>query len=719
MNKTVFNINAKASRPKAKLHPREFRRMVAICCRYPGPLLIGLFCTTVFAALHTVSIATAFPVFKILLDDEGVDVWATRFIAGKRIGAELVADEGADEIRLASVDEQSDLYRAGFRKGDTFRDSRRRSVKEFLHAVSHGDRLEQIVVIRTKEEAAASQSNRKLTVALRPVPAMHRLLRTVAGLTPNETPEQKLRTLTYILIAFVVIVIVANVFRFFGEVWISKGILRSMMQLRTELFDRTLRLPMAYFASQKTADLVGRFIQDMLEIQRGMLTLFGKFIREPLSAALVLAFAFYLDWRLTLTVILVAPLLAVVFWQIGRRVKKSNTKLLQAYGEMIDALTTSLQNLRTVKAYTAENIERRRLRDVDLRVLKQQVKLVRLKAFVSPAVETVSIVAVSFLTLWLAKQVLNHELDIATFGTLGLALSGLFSPIRKMSDVYVRVQRSTAGAQRVFEVIDSLVEGEESGANIELKPLANSIECRNVSFTYPGADVAALSDVSFSIQRGETVALVGPNGCGKTTLVSMLLRMFTPSSGEIRFDGVNIAEARLESLRRQISYVTQEAVVFGTTPAQNIAYGAESPDPDRVRDAARRASADEFIEAIPGGYDAELGERGTTLSGGQRQRLAIARAIYRDAPILIFDEATSQVDAESEHEIQRAIQEYSKDRTTIIIAHRLSTIQCADRIIAMDAGRVLDIGTHAELLERCEMYRTLCETQLVAARSSS
>ncbi|MCH7591582.1 MAG: ABC transporter ATP-binding protein [Planctomycetes bacterium] len=718
MNKTILSINARADTPKEKLHPREFRRMVAVCCRYPGPLLIGLFCTTVFAALHTVSIAAAFPVFKVLLDDEGVDAWADRIIAGERIGADLVLDGDADEIRIASVEKKSDPYLAGLRKGDVFRDLRGRSAREFLHDISHDDGLERVVVVRAKEEAAASESWRKLTLTLSPVSASRRALRRMVGLTPNETPEQKLRTLTYILAGLVVIIIVANVFRYLGEVWISKGILRSMMQLRTELFARTLRLPMSYFATQKTADLVGRFIQDMLEIQRGMLTLFSKFIREPLSAALVLAFAFYLDWRLTLCVVLVAPMLAVIFWQIGRRVKKSNKKLLQAYGEMIDALTTSLQNLRVVKAYTAEDLERKRLRAVDLRVLKQQVKLVRFKAFVSPAIESVSIVAVSFLTLWLAKQVLNQDLDIATFGTLGLALSGLFNPIRRISDVYVRVQRSTAGAQRVFQVIDSVVEGEEFDVKAELKPLRRSIECRHVSFTYPGAETEALSDVSFTIQRGETVALVGPNGCGKTTLVSLLLRMFIPSSGEIRFDGVKINDVGLESLRRQISLVTQEAVVFGTTPAQNIAYGADSPDPDRVRDAARRASAAEFIEAIPGGYDAPLGERGTTLSGGQRQRLAIARAIYRDAPILIFDEATSQVDAESEQEIQRAIREFSKNRTTIIIAHRLSTIQCADRILAMEAGRMIDSGTHEELLERCEMYRTLCETQLVAAQPS-
>jgi ABC-type multidrug transport system fused ATPase/permease subunit len=246
-----------------------------------------------------------------------------------------------------------------------------------------------------------------------------------------------------------------------------------------------------------------------------------------------------------------------------------------------------------------------------------------------------------------------------------------------------------------------------------MKPLERGIEYVNVSFTYPGAEAPALRGVSLSIERGETVAIVGPNGCGKTTLVSMLPRLFDADSGEIRYDGLDIRNAGLKSLRSQIGLVTQEAIVFAGTPVENIAYGEPAPDDDRVRDAARRASADEFINAVPGAYEADLGERGSTLSGGQRQRLAIARAIFHNAPILIFDEATSQIDSESELKIQTALQEFARDRTTLIIAHRLSTIQFADRIIVMDAGRIIDSGTHRELFERCPLYRNLCETQFV------
>jgi subfamily B ATP-binding cassette protein MsbA len=328
--------------------------------------------------------------------------------------------------------------------------------------------------------------------------------------------------------------------------------------------------------------------------------------------------------------------------------------------------------------------------------------------------ETLGVFGASIVTVWLAGRVVGGDLSPTKFLGLGVVITAMFDPLRKLTDVYVRVMRSTAGAERIFGMLQIPVETEDSIGTVELKPLAHGIEYENVTFTYPGADQPALDGVTLLIRKGESVAIVGPNGCGKTTLVSMLPRLFKPEGGTIRYDGVDIQEAKITSLRKQISLVSQEAVVFAATPVENIAYGDGSPDQERVRDAARRAHAEEFILNLPRGYDEVLGERGTTLSGGQRQRLAIARAIYRNAPILIFDEATSQVDSESERNIQEALADYSKDRTTFIVAHRLSTIQFADRIFVMDRGRILDTGTHEELLKRSTFYRNLCETQLVS-----
>jgi subfamily B ATP-binding cassette protein MsbA len=282
-----------------------------------------------------------------------------------------------------------------------------------------------------------------------------------------------------------------------------------------------------------------------------------------------------------------------------------------------------------------------------------------------------------------------------------------------VADVYPRVVRSAAGANRIFSVIDAPAEAELLEGAIDLPPLAERIEFRDVHYTYPDAGSPALDSINVNINKGETVAIVGPNGSGKTTLTKMILRFHDPQSGSVFFDGTDIRNARLPSLRRQVSIVSQDPVVFEMTIAENIAYGARNADLNEVEAAARSAHADAFIRTKPDGYNEQVGERGTTLSGGQRQRVCIARAIMRNAPILIFDEATSQIDSESELQIQDAIREYATGRTTILIAHRLSTIRFAQRVIVMDEGRVIDSGSHEELLARCPIYATLCRTQLM------
>ncbi len=712
MNPKLISVDAKVKTPTPRFHARELGRLVAVACKCRVMLALGLLSTVAFACLHTVSVGGAFPVFKILLEQEGLRGWVDRTIAGRRLDVQFVRPTDETAIRLLTVDDESLLYKEGLRSADHLWDAQERSAAELLHDLAHAEAGQAISVMTDAATDAAGQP-RLLTLQPHELDWKLHLLRRAASIMPENADENKLRVLTWLLAGLVLVIVLANVFRYLGEVLIAEAVLRAMMRLRSDLYERTLHLPMSFFSGQPTSDLVGRFVQDIQEIQRGMLTLFSKFIREPLRAAFILGLAFALDWRITLALVLVTPLAVAVFWRVGRSVKKSNRKLLQAYGQMIGVLTNSLQNLRVVKAYTAEQHERERLLEVDRRVLKQQVKLARLQAFVSPMMETVAVVAGSVLTVWLAGRVLRHDISMSQFATLGVALSVLFDPLRKLTDVYVRVMRSTAGAERIFHVIDQPTETDLTPADIELKPLQSSIEYSDVTFTYPGAETAALVGISLSIRKGETIAIVGPNGCGKTTLVSMLPRLFDPDTGEIRYDGIDIRSVTLKSLRAQIGLVTQDAIVFAGTPTDNIAYGQSVVDEQRVKDSAARASADEFIQNLPGGYDASLVERGTTLSGGERQRLTIARAVFRDAPILIFDEATSQIDSESELRIRTALQQFAKGRTTLIIAHRLSTIQFADRIIVMDAGRVIDTGTHEDMFERCPLYRNLCETQLL------
>ena len=711
MNPDVFSVITQERSEDRRLHLGEFRRILALAWPFRGKLALGLVATLLFASLHTVSIGSVLPVFKLLLEQEGVHDWVNRVIAGDRLDLELapVTDPAAPTLCVTRIGGDNPLYGAGLREFQRIRDAAGRGAAEFLGVLADAPPGTSFSVLEEEAGADSARPLRRFTLQPGEVGTGLRLLRWVSSLIPRQEDGDKLRTLLRILIGLTILIVAANAFRYAGEVLVSEAILRVMMDLRALLYVRTLHLPMGFFSARPTADIVARFVQDVQEVQRGLLTLFGKILREPLRALFILGLAFTLDWRMTLTIVIVGPV------TVGRRVKKANRKLLQAYGAMIGALTASLQNLRIVKAYTAEDQERKRLWGVDLRVFRQQFKLAKLQAFISPMMETLAIIVGSLVTLWLASRVLNHELSPSGFATLGLALTVLFDPLRKVSDVYVRVQRATAGLERIFQVIDRPVESDLADSNVELKRLERSIDYCNVVFTYPGAETPVLKDVSLSIRQGETVAIVGPNGCGKTTLVSMLPRFFNPDSGEIRYDGVDLRQATLESLRAQISLVTQEAIVFAGTPVENIAYGVGSADRSRAEDAARRAYADEFIRKIPGGYEAVLGERGTTLSGGQQQRLAIARAIFRDAPILVFDEATSQIDTESEQKIQNALREFSQGRTTLIIAHRLSTIQFASRIIVMDAGRVIDSGSHKELFDRCPLYRNLCETQFVTS----
>lgn len=719
MSKAVLAIDRDKKRKGERFSAKEFARIMRVATQHRGPLALGLLATIVYACLHTVSLTVALPVFKVLLEDEGVHGWVYRELAGRRLSVQFAVPNDEGVAALTKVGSDSPLFAAGLRAADRVRGA---GEVALLKAVALAEGEIEIVPV-TGEHAGA-----RIAVAPEPLGFPYALAKPALSLLPASASTDKLATLKGLMVALLIVVVLANVFRYLGEVMIAKSVLLAMLDLRSTLYERTLALPMSFFAGQTTSDLVGRFVQDVQEVQRGLMALFSRFIREPLRAAFILGFAFFLDWRITAALVVATPIGVAIFWRIGKRVKRSNRKLLEAFGQMIDALSQSLQNLRVVKTYTAEEHERRRLRAVDERVLKQQLRLAKLQAMVSPLMETVGISCACVLIIWLASQVVGNQLSISRFATLCLTLSVLFDPLRKLTDLYVRVIRASAGSERVFQVIDQPAESELDAGTREAGPLVERIELKGVTFTYPGSETPALSDLNLTIEKGETLAIVGPNGSGKTTMVSLLPRLFVPESGEILYDGTDIREFSLGSLRRQVGLVTQEAVVFAGTPEENITYGLRHPNGrapagsgsgdgevggirERVKKAASRAFAEEFIQALPGGYDGQIGERGSTLSGGQRQRLAIARAIFRDAPILVFDEATSQVDSESESKIRRALEDFSTDRTTIIIAHRLSTIQFATRIAVLSGGRLIDVGKHGELYDRCELYRALCDTQ--------
>jgi len=717
MSKAKLTIQHEATRGKERFRLADFKRVVSMTWRYKRVLLAGVAFTVAYALLHTMGIGTAFPLFKVMLEEEGLLGWIDRSVAGARVGAEFAPAGDGTRLLLLDVDADSALFESGLRGGSTIEARPPEPARELLTAIAEADA--EATLALTGRIAPTDTGAPAVTLSI-PVGALDTeasLMSWVRRALPSDIDENKLRSLRLILGVLVVVIVLANVCRYVGEISAMKGVLLAMMDLRGKLYERTLLLPLSFYAGQPTADIVGRFVQDIQEVQRGMLALFARFIREPLRAVFILALALTLDWRLTLTIIVVAPVVIAIFWRVGRRVKRANTRLLTAYGTLIDAVTSTLHSLRVVKAYTAERQERSRLKQVDFRIYRQQLKLARLQALVSPLMETLAAVAASLVIVWLAGQVLGHQLSTSKFAALGVALSFLFDPLRKLTDVYVQLIRASAGAERVFQVIDEPIE--TSTGKRTLENIHGEISFAGVSFTYPQAETPALMGIDLTIAPGETVALVGANGSGKTTLASLIPRLYDPSGGRIAIDGFDIREFDLGALRRAIGLVSQDAVVFAGTPLENIAYGADELDPSRAEDAARRAHADSFINLLRGGYEAALGERGTTLSGGQRQRIAIARAIYRDAPILIFDEATSQIDSESERNIQQALGDFAEGRTTVIIAHRLSTIQFADRIVVLDAGKIVDSGAHTQLYERCTIYRALCDTQLASDTATS
>ncbi|NOT00274.1 MAG: ABC transporter ATP-binding protein [Phycisphaerales bacterium] len=705
-------------------HPRkgsfrsdEFLRMVRRVLRYRGLLTVGIVASVFYAMLHSVSIFGALPVLKVLLEDEGFHGWIARSTAAERLGLDLVrpaadAASRSDDLLVTRNRHVDDACAAAVRPGDTIVPPDGTDTPTWLAEIASAPNPTTVAVhVRPPGQLDLQPVTHDFILA-DPSPAW-RLAGQIARWIPDDnSPRGKMTILACVLAAVVLVVIVANACRFVSEYFVSRAVLLATMSVRRDLYAKILRLPMARF-TRNVGDLVTRFVQDVQDVQRGMLTLFGKTIREPIRAAFLLTLALTLDWRVTLTMLLIGPWALLIFWKIGTRVKKANRKLLRGYGVMLDALTDTLSAIPIVKAYTTENVERRRLMHIDHRMFRHQLSIIRLDALLSPMLEILGVLAASGVTVWLGGRVLAGEIDPAKFGTLVLALAMLFDPLRKLADVYTRIQRSAAGAERLCETLDAPDERTQSTGTLQLVPVQSTIEFRGVTFTYPESDRPALNDVNLTVRRGETVALVGRNGSGKTTLVNLLTRFYDPQLGAILFDGVDIREADLRSLRGQFGLVTQDSVVLPIPLADNIAYGRRNGTRETVIAAAQRAYADEFIRDRPLGYDEIPGQGGRTLSGGQRQRIAIARAIYRDAPVLIFDEATSQVDTESEQKIQAALTEFARGRTTFLIAHRLSTISFATRIVVLDAGRVIDTGPHADLLTRCPLYRVLCETQLV------
>ena len=497
----------------------------------------------------------------------------------------------------------------------------------------------------------------------------------------------------------------------YGMQWIGNKV---VLDLRREMFARVLRLPPAFFDEVPTAQLVAKFTYDVNNLTAASTTVITVLVRDSVTIMALLGYLLYYNWKLTLITFLVIPPIAVAVRIFGRRLRQMSRENQRAVGGIAEVLDEAIANQRVVRIFGGQAYEAERFEKASQRIRRFMMKHATAAAGTVPVTQLFVAIAVAAIIYFAAVEATAGAFDVAEFMGFISATGLLLQPLKRLTGVNEQLQKGLAACESVFGLVDEAAE--EDRGTIVLERARGAIRFDEVSLTYPGASRPALDRVSLDIRPGETVALVGPSGSGKSTLIHLLPRFYRPGTGRITLDGHDIEALTLESLRRQISLVSQSVVLFNDTVAANIAYGrAERTSESDIVAAAEAAHAMEFIRALPQGLETEIGENGAKLSGGQRQRIAIARAILKDAPILLLDEATSALDTESERAVQAALEALMEGRTTIVIAHRLSTIEKADRIVVLAQGRIAEAGSHRDLVTAGGMYAGLHRLQFAGA----
>jgi len=493
---------------------------------------------------------------------------------------------------------------------------------------------------------------------------------------------------------------------------------RVVRDLRDQLFRHILDQSATFFGRHTTGQLMSRITNDVNQVQQAVSETIGDLMREGLSLAGLACYLFYIDARLALVAVTGAPIVVYPLVRFGKRIRSTTRRSQEELEHLSHVTAEAFTGHRIVKAFAAESHEEQRFKRASQRLYRTNLKVTSALALLPPLMELLGGVAVVGLIWYGSQQIARGALTQGDFTAFIVAAFMMYAPIKKLSRVNATLQQAMAASERIFEIIDT---HSEVPQRPDAKPLSRpreGIEFRNVSFAYDGVSKTILKDVSFSVRLGQVVAIVGLSGAGKTTLVNLVPRFYDVSGGSILIDGVDIRDVTLASLRSQIGIVTQDTVLFDDTIASNIAYGTPHASREEIEAAARAAHAHDFIAMLPDKYEARIGERGQKLSGGQRQRLAIARALLKNSPILILDEATSSLDAESELLVQDALQTLMRNRTSFVIAHRLSTVRRADAIIVLERGRVVEIGRHDELLARAGgVYSKLYSLQIFEGRA--
>ncbi|KAB0303258.1 lipid A ABC transporter ATP-binding protein/permease MsbA [Vibrio fortis] len=516
-----------------------------------------------------------------------------------------------------------------------------------------------------------------------------------------------LRTLPLIIFAMMFIRGISGFVSTYCLSWVSGNV---VMQIRRKIFNHFMHMPVSFFDKEQTGALLSRITYDSEQVSAATSQALVSIVREGASIIGLLVLMFWNSWQLSLVLFAVAPVVAFGINVVSKRFRKISKNMQTTMGKVTTASEQMLKGHKVVLTYGGQDVEKERFDKVSNQMRQQTMKLVTAQAAANPIIQMIASVAIVVVLFLASVDSIKADLTPGTFTVVFSAMFGLMRPLKALTNVTSQFQRGMAASQTLFGLMD--LDTEKNTGTLKPQEVKGEVEVQDITFTYQGADAPALENVSFIIPKGKTLALVGRSGSGKSTIASLFTRFYDVDSGSIKLDGHDIRDYELKNLRQHFALVSQNVHLFNDTVANNIAYAAEEEyTREQIEHAAKLAHATEFIEGMENGFDTVIGENGASLSGGQRQRLAIARALLRDAPVLILDEATSALDTESERAIQSALDELQKDKTVLVIAHRLSTIEQADEILVVDDGHIVERGAHAELIQHDGAYAQLHRIQ--------
>jgi len=520
-----------------------------------------------------------------------------------------------------------------------------------------------------------------------------------------------MKVLKIMAITIVILFFLKGIFIFLQNYLMNKIGQGVVKEVRNALFKKMQDLSLEFYGKKRTGELISRITNDVGMITHAISYGLADLIYQSMQIILFTFLVFYIHWKLALISFVIFPLIVLPVIKIGRRLKKLSHQIQRKMADLNSLLAETIQGAYIVKVFSQEDYELKRFKEVNQHYYKFMLKSIKRTLLLSPLTEFIGALGAVIILMIAGKEVISGRLSFGVFGLFLGSLMSMIRPFKKLSNVHSINQQALAASQRIYDILEEEPKIKESPYARELKDFKDEIEFRNVWLKYNKEEDFVLKGINLKVKKNETVALVGPSGAGKSTLVNLLARLYNLQKGEIFIDGINIKDLKISSLRGLISVVSQEMILFNATVRDNIAYGKKEAQEEEIIEAAKKAHASEFIQSLPQKFDTIIGDRGFRLSGGQKQRIAIARAILKNAPILILDEATSQLDSESENLIKEAFYNLMREKTIFVIAHRLSTVQRADKIVVMDRGKILEVGTHRNLISRESLYKKLYELQ--------